>query len=170
MRRRNTKKRLALIAEHEPKVHKAVSTFLRQHPEFGHLKDDLTSEGFLRLVDSVDRFLNGHVKKLPAYLRLSIRSGLWEAARTDDVIQSPRNCPARRNDKFDLGSQREDESSSDEFESTSSVLKFCDDRFDELIVAMLRAGNTLKDIASALEMKPEEIEQRAYAIGQRAQA
>src|SRR3972149_12145664 len=101
-RKARAQRRQELFDQHFYRVGAAVGAFLRQNPEFAHLKEDLESEGKLRRVDSVERFLKGKVKSLPAYLRLSIWSGLWEAARTDDVIQTPRSCHAQQDRTRDL--------------------------------------------------------------------
>lgn len=164
MRRRQTKKRQKLIDDHTYMVTNALRAFLRSHPEFLHLEDDLRSEGMARLVDCIDRFINGKVNNLKGYLRLGIRSGLWEAARTDDVIQSPRNCPARQYHGKELTSYTKSYYSPD---SDAALSEACQDEGDEALVAMLRAGQSIKSISVALMMTPEQLAEKAMAIGKR---
>lgn len=167
-RPRNTKRRKLLIEEHSGRVTAAVKVFIRSHPEFSHLEEDLHSAGMIRLIDTVDRFLAGKVTHLLTYLRLSIYSGLWETARSENVIQSPRHCPARRRPGQ---SDYKDESRSirqDEIEQAIGAA--CLDDSDRLIVSLLRSGRTLRGIATELMISIEEVRTRGQAIEDRVRA
>lgn len=146
----------------------AVSAFLRQHPEFAHLVDDLKSEGKVRLIDAVDRFIAGRVTNFNGYLRLCIRSGLWEAARTDDVIQSPRNCSARQSRDQELTTIFDYRvAKSDPVAEEQIIGEVCIDDVDKLLVSMLRVGNTLRNIAAELMISVEEAQSRKQGIESR---
>jgi len=184
MKRTSTPQRTALILEHLHLVDKAVMSFLNRNPEFLHLEEDLRSEGNARVVDTIDRYLNGKVNNLKAYLRLSIRSGLWEAARTDDVIQSPRNCSARQCRGQELSSystlgETLPDIDAEPFLASVCVDKHgilkstelwpfsCDDEIDILIVRMLRSGATLDNITDELSLSVDEVIDRGQKIGKR---
>lgn len=169
-RKTRAQRKAELIEQHRHRIGSAVGAFLRQNPEFVYLRDDLESEGFVRLVDSVDRFVKGKVNSLPAYLRLSIWSGLWEAARTDDVIQSPRNCSARQMRDRDLSLYFGKDDAPVKADVKRLLRKACVDKTDRLIIAMLQTGKTVRSIASELELGINKVRARKKAIGERVEA
>ncbi len=68
LRRRHTKKRQELIDDHSSMVDTLLAQFLRKEPQFAHLGEDMRQEAFARLVDSIDRFINGGVANLKGLL------------------------------------------------------------------------------------------------------
>lgn len=174
------KTRDELIAENDGLVRRAVGAFIEENRQFAYLRDDLYSGGLIRLIDSIDRFLAGEVDNLAAYLRLTIWSGLWEVVRSENVIQSPRHCPARRvmpseekqYQATDFGWLASvDELPEQGLMSSENVRAMadccCRDETDKMVLSMLVSRKTLRAIAKELEISLTSVGYRKRKMGQR---
>lgn len=168
------KTRNSLIEKYQPLIGKVVGAFIRQNPNFRNLREDLMSEGMVRTLDCIDRYLAGGVENLKAYLRLSIWSGCWQTAINEDCIQSPRNCAARQVCASPISEYRQNEGDSDPEASVVSAdsVKFmsdgcCKDDIDRMILSMLMSGKTLREIARELQISLKSVWTRKKKMGQR---
>ena len=164
-----TDRRTALIEEHMARVSAAVGSFLRRNPEFSHLADDLNSAGTIGLINGVDRYLSGKVKQLVPYLRLCIYSSLWDSARTEQVIQSPRYCGARRR----LGGLADAEGtakSGRQEEIERAIVDACRDETDRMIASMSLSGKTGRGIAKEIMLPLRTVLRRKRDIARRVKA
>jgi DNA-directed RNA polymerase specialized sigma subunit len=151
-----------------------VGAFVSQNLKFRYLREDLMSEGMVRTLDCIDRFLAGDVENLKAYLRLSIWSGCWQTVLNDDCVQSPRQCVARRAYDRPLGEYYQDErnTSPEAPVIAKDSVRFmsdgcCNDDIDRMILSMLISGKTLRKIAKELEISLSSVWTRKKKMGQR---
>lgn len=150
-----------MIRDFIPFVEVQVFLFLRKKPQFRHIRQDLLSTGLARLVKVVDKYLKGEIKSLKAYLRLSIRSGLWDAVRAENTIQKPRHCTPKR---VFVDDHLEEKLPLWAVSSSESLDLACRCLSDRIIVGLLREGEGLATMAAATEQTTGDVRQQLREI------
>jgi RNA polymerase sigma factor (sigma-70 family) len=83
-----------LILRNRPLAVSLVSAYLRRHPQFAHLRDDLIGDAFLKLVKTVKQLkAAGRRETLNPtnYLSRAVRSCIHEAVAMSPTIRIPRH-------------------------------------------------------------------------------
>lgn len=160
-----------LLAYYTPRVMSSVNAFIRREPSRVNLKDDFYAEGLLRLWSSITKFKAGKVNNLPSYIKVSLWSGFWEVVRTDDCIQSPRNCSARRDMRLELSKVVEDELRQKRLKKNPTAKQLlypaCVGKVDKKIASMLIDRATIRQIAKAVGLSIAAVRAKKKAIGLR---
>src|SRR5690606_9585090 len=81
-----------LIRQNMPLVQYKVDVFLKAFPKYSYLRDDLVSEGYVGLVETVNKIVSGEVENtnLTGYLGLAIQESISTAIEDDALIRVPR--------------------------------------------------------------------------------
>lgn len=168
MNKRQVAERDSIVAEFLAMIPGAVRAHLRRYPHQIHLQEDMEQSSMERIVYMANRHLSGHPikKNMKGYARLCIRSGIWEAVRTNDVIQSPRNCPAQQSLEKDV-SQFYGATSDTATASGRLLDACCMDDVDHSILKLLFDGRSHSQICEALKITEKVFKQRRRAISER---
>lgn len=158
--------RKELIEKHRPVVARVVDAFLRLRPYLYHLRDDLISEGHIKLVVVADRFLAGEIDSFNAYLRLSIRTAIWDVVRSENVIQKPRYCSATRINGLEMDQlgQQAREDGVDGTDPLAAINLAMEDDSDRALLDQLQKKVPLPRIARRLDSSELEVRERAGQI------
>lgn len=152
----------------------AVWRFLRSNPQFGHLRDDMTSGCYIGLMKGLKAFDARKGVTLASFLRIVYERCIWDVVRSENVIQTPRKNFAKR-----VGmSAWSDTKAATGFESLrdasanalANAYDACKDETDYLVLALLLTHRTIKQIAVELEIPIRKVRERKKEIGLRMRA
>lgn len=168
MNKKQIAERDRIVAEFLAMIPGAVRAHLRRYPHQIHLQEDMEQSSMERIVYAANRHLSGHPikKNMKGYMRLCIRSGIWEAVRTNDVIQSPRNCSAQQSLEKDVAQFYG--ATSDTATASGRLLDACCmDDTDHAILKQLFDGRSIPQICAALKITEKAFKARRDAINRR---
>jgi RNA polymerase sigma factor (sigma-70 family) len=130
--------RQQMITGHMPLVIHIVDKFIGTHPSIEYLRDDLMSEGFLALTESVTKLVVKDIDEPTAYLYSIVRRAVAGAACT--VGDRPR---ATERDIFGPNS-------SNEIDLLDELDAVCLTDTDRKLVELRRAGYSFHEIAEEI--------------------
>jgi DNA-directed RNA polymerase specialized sigma subunit len=142
--------REALILHHIEDTKAVVHKFLRSHPAREYLRDDMLAHAALRVVQVVDAFLAGKIPNLKACCRQAVVFGNWDAIRTENVIQSPRNCSAERDLQYEMNAHPNRHERNNETAMIEMVLEHCTSDEERTIMRLILAGTHIRKVAATL--------------------
>lgn len=142
--------------------------YLRRHPQYAYLRDDLTSAAFIGLIDAVGNIIGIEgeaavdLKAPVEYLRVAIKRSLWHATETEAMVRIPHatqhGATAEGNrippivpssTSLDTCTCNSDESV---FEMRDLIQSCCATQAELTFIEMRECGYSVKEIADALEI------------------
>lgn len=122
-----------LILQNMPLVQYKVDNFLRAFPKYNYLRDDLVSEGYVGLVEVVNKIARGELENTnpTGYLGLAIQESISIAIEDDALIRVPRrtqNYKKRTGEPLELPRKT----------NTLAEVSWCSDGFDFTADMVLR--------------------------------
>ena len=182
--------RKKLIEDNVSEVDKILRVWLIKNPKFQAFEDDLRSHGYMKLIETADRFLKSkRIKNFKAYLRLTVYRGFWDVIRDNNRFIRPTSKTGRNYEEILHGPKlllgfAERYGASDDYHPTEAIealAEACLDEIDSLIVSMLKVRRVtdrrakgldqyqleqleLKPIAKELGLEPLEVQERAGQI------
>lgn len=159
----------AAIVEFMPLVDSVVERFVTKAPGFAHLSDELTSEGYARLVEAIPKMRESIEKTEKAnprgYLTRAVKDAIIRCLRDETnlgmghmtwrrMTKDGRTIPApsltaveddRTNDPFEVIELRE------------TILDCCRSAEERMIVDMREQGFTYREIADELDMSLDTV-------------
>lgn len=138
-----------------------VNNFLKVFPTFCHLEDDLVSEGYLGLVQAVDRIIRGQPRedKPTAFLTIYIQEAFATCVQNEELVQIPRRTrnhhkipPAKSISIEAAGLDKVAVTPSNDWEVEDSVLGCCDCDVEREIISLRAAGHSDSKIGEILDL------------------
>ena len=153
--------REAMITGNMPLVIAKVESFIRAFPNVKHLRDDLTSAGFLGLTGAVNALAAGLQANNPTfYLAKSIVTEIGKALEDETPIRVPYTSRRRAQEADEplvppivqnvIPERFEVPSYEKELEMRDLIESCCTCNEERTFVAMREAGHTLVEIAAAI--------------------
>ena len=161
VREGNADARQEMITNNMPLVIAIVDGYLKVNQDFAYLRDDLTSEGFLRLVQAVSDLAdsNRRVRKPTAYLSRSIRYSIFKNAR-----HSPYQLATMDTTKRSLAFCSD---SIERVDTQDLIDQCCETDLDRQIIGLRKQGNTFAEIAETVRLAPQTTVNHFNAVQER---
>lgn len=158
-----------LIEGHLPlamsKVHMALETW----PSLMYLADDMASEAFLAVVESVDKMIVTEVEEPypTAYIGTSIVNRLLRLIKEEGTIRIPRTSDAKVRVVGEATESQLMTNGETTFELDNLLGFLCQDDMDREIIRLRKKGFTDREIAVQLKRSRSWVSKRRKALYQR---
>lgn len=151
----NKEARNRMITGNMPLVITKVDTFIHQHPSTSHLRDDLTSAGFMGLTEAVD-CLTPEILNPMGYISSRIYHRIDDLLEEEMLVRIPTESKrqAKKNNKpltvyeIKMLSDEHHFDGKTDFEMRDLILSCCQTKEDEEFIRLRELGHTLPEIAT----------------------
>jgi hypothetical protein len=148
--------REAMVVNNIRLLQSMVTHFVRRHPQFVYLEEDLVTEGITQLVQVVKTLATISCDCPTAYIITSIRNCLYLMVRNAEIIRVPRQnrtVPPRAIRNHYLLDRIIDTGLWDETRLAALEEEICDTPMDHRLITLRRAGYTYAEIADQILSK-----------------
>lgn len=156
-----------LIAHYMPIVRKQIKRFMTRKPSLLPHYEDLLGEGYLRLVEMVEKKISGKIESFPTYLRLTIIGACADYLRRDSLIPvRAKHPPVIIFKNVDLVPILP-ENRAEFKETVEAILAAVKDRKDAMIVQGRLEGSSLSAIAARVGLTQQTVRARLTRMERR---
>jgi RNA polymerase sigma factor (sigma-70 family) len=157
--------RQAMIRNNMPLVVTIVDDFLTLHPDFGYLRDDFTSAGFLGLSRAIQKMSRAgfHVKKITPFMARAIQHDIItevQRANKHSCCQSSEVDLTRRSLSHRIDSI-------ERIETQELIESVCETDLDKQLLALRHEGYTIREMAIVTGMTRMTVTRAFHAIKKR---
>lgn len=155
-----------LIRKYRPILRMWINTYI-QDTGFGYLRDDCLSEADLQIILLIDKFLEKN-KRFSEHFHLLLRvigRNIVVSAHRAEVRQLPHDGQTPPPDRF--FSPLQDDPELEDSPIHYRLMKSCRDSRDGLIIGLMVAGYTRREVAEYLNVSVSQVRRRIRQIEKR---